>query len=67
MGCHPNAGYLLDQRGFIEFRVGLVGNDGVDFVLTHPKELQGVLFNMWDGKTYDHIIWKQLKPEFMKL
>jgi len=39
----------------------------VDFVLTHPKELQGVLFNMWDGKTYDHIIWKQLKPEFMKL
>jgi hypothetical protein len=22
---------------------------------------------MWDGKTYDHIIWKQLKPEFMKL
>jgi len=25
------------------------------------------MFAMWDGKDYDKIIWKALKPEFKKL
>jgi hypothetical protein len=25
------------------------------------------MFAMWDGKDYDKIIWKALKPEYKKL
>ena len=32
----------------------------------HPK-VKSLCFAMWDGKPYDHIIWKYLKPKFEKL
>ena len=32
----------------------------------HPK-VKSICFAMWDGKPYDHIIWKYLKPKFEKL
>jgi len=32
----------------------------------HPK-VKSICFAMWDGKPYDNIIWKYLKPKFEKL
>lgn len=32
----------------------------------HPV-IKAIMFAMWDGKSYDNIIWKALKPEFRKL
>jgi RNA ligase len=32
----------------------------------HPP-YRGVMFAMWDRKPYDQLIWKLLKPKFMKL
>ena len=32
----------------------------------HPP-YRGIMFAMWDGKPYDQLIWKLLKPKFMKL
>ena len=32
----------------------------------HPK-VRAICFAIWDGKDYDKIIWKLLKPEFRKL
>ena len=60
---------------YVTFRYGKNGEktseptrrEYVDYVLQRPRPLQGVLFNMWDGKAYDHIIWKMIKPTFMKL
>lgn len=31
-----------------------------------PK-IKSICFSMWDGKPYDHIIWRLIKPEFKKL
>jgi RNA ligase len=33
----------------------------------YDKEYWGVLFKMIDGKDYDELIWKQIKPEYQKL
>ena len=30
-------------------------------------ELHSIVYSMWDGKPYDHIIWRLIKPEFRKL
>ena len=32
----------------------------------HPI-IKSIMFAMWDGKQYDKIIWKALRPEFKKL
>ena len=32
----------------------------------HPV-IKAIMFAMWDGKDYDKIIWKALKPEYKKL
>jgi hypothetical protein len=32
----------------------------------HPP-YRSVMFAMWDRKPYDQLIWKLLKPKFMKL
>lgn len=33
-------------------------------ILQQKKAIPGVVFNMLDGKMYDHIIWKDIEPEF---
>jgi len=38
-----------------------------EFVFNQDKVLQPVMFSMWDGKPYDHIIWRIIKPAFKKL
>ena len=38
-----------------------------EFVFNQDKVLQPVMFSMWDGKPYDHIIWRIIKPDFKKL
>lgn len=36
-------------------------------VNTLPKRYHGILFKLFDNKTYDELIWKLIKPEFKKL
>ena len=40
-----------------------------EFVMKNikPPGLQSVMFAMWDGKDYDKIVWKLIRPEFRKL
>jgi len=38
----------------------------LDNCKVHPK-IKSICFAMWDGKDYDKIIWKLLKPEYKKL
>ena len=39
-----------------------------EFVMKNVKpELRGVMFQMWDKKSYDETIWKLIRPEFKKL
>jgi RNA ligase len=39
-----------------------------EFVMKNTKpKLRAVMFSMWDGKDYDHVIWNIIKPEFRKL
>jgi RNA ligase len=38
-----------------------------DFVMRNYKEHSGILFSMWDRKSYEDIIWKMIKPKFVKL
>ena len=38
----------------------------LDNCKVHPK-IKSICFAMWDGKDYDKIIWKLLKPQYKKL
>jgi RNA ligase len=38
-----------------------------EFIEDKPPVVKSILFAMWDGKDYDKIIWKALKPKFEKL
>jgi RNA ligase len=40
-----------------------------EFVIKNadPTELRAVMFKMWDGKPYEPVIWKLLKPKYSKL
>jgi hypothetical protein len=39
-----------------------------EFVMKNIKDgLKGVMFQMWDKKSYDETIWKLIRPEFKKL
>ena len=35
-------------------------------VMTQPNNLRPVMFAMYDGKKYDEIIWKSLRPKYSK-
>jgi RNA ligase len=35
-------------------------------VMTQPKTLRPIMFSMYDGKKYDEIIWKSLRPKYSK-
>ena len=35
-------------------------------VMTQPKSLRPIMFSMYDGKKYDEIIWKSLRPKYSK-
>jgi RNA ligase len=37
-----------------------------EWVKTQVKKYQSVLFKMYDGKSYEHIIWKYIKPVYSK-
>lgn len=38
-----------------------------EFVMKNYSKFSGLLFAMWDGKPYDDMIWKMIRPEFRKL
>ncbi len=38
-----------------------------EYIKDKPAVVKSILFAMWDGKDYDKIIWKALKPKFEKL
>jgi T4 RnlA family RNA ligase len=68
MSIQEHAGKLFDT--YYESTDGLTNVNKKDFacwVLKQQKHIQPILFNMWDKKKYDHIIWRLLKPEFRKL
>jgi RNA ligase len=35
-------------------------------VMIQPKTLRPIMFSMYDGKKYDEIIWKSLRPKYSK-
>ena len=35
-------------------------------VMTQPKTLRPIMFSMYDGKKYDEMIWKSLRPKYSK-
>jgi len=57
------------------FRFGKYGDIEVEptkkefaeFIKDKHPIVKAIMFAMWDGKDYDKIIWKALKPEFKKL
>ena len=57
------------------FRFGKYGDIEVEptkkefaeHIKDHHPIAKAIMFAMWDGKNYDKIIWKALKPEFKKL
>jgi RNA ligase len=57
------------------FRFGKYGDKEVEptkkefaeHIKDHHPVAKAIMFAMWDGKDYDKIIWKALKPEFKKL
>ena len=57
------------------FRFGKYGDKEVEptkkefaeFIKDKHPIVKSILFAMWDGKNYDKIIWKALKPEYKKL
>ena len=57
------------------FRFGKYGDKEVEptkkefaeFIKDKHPVVKSILFAMWDGKDYDKIIWKALKPEYKKL
>jgi RNA ligase len=57
------------------FRFGKYGDIEVEptkkefaeFIKDKHPIVKSIMFAMWDGKDYDKIIWKALKPEFKKL
>jgi RNA ligase len=36
------------------------------WVREQPKQLQPILFSLWDRKDYSQTIWRMLKPEYQK-
>jgi T4 RnlA family RNA ligase len=57
------------------FRFGKYGDIEVEptkkqfaeHIKNHHPIAKSIMFAMWDGKDYDKIIWKALKPEYKKL
>ena len=57
------------------FRYGKYGDKEVeptkkefaDYIKDKHPIIKSIMFAMWDGKQYDKIIWKALRPEFKKL
>ena len=57
------------------FRFGKYGDIEVEptkkqfaeHIKAHHPIAKSIMFAMWDGKDYDKIIWKALKPEYKKL
>jgi RNA ligase len=37
-----------------------------EYVMKQEKILRPIMFAMWDGRPYDHMIWKLIKPKWSK-
>ena len=35
-------------------------------ILTYDRSLQGILFHLYDGKDYAHLIWNKIYPKYSK-
>ena len=64
------------KNGFTDyFRYGKYGDKEVEptkkefaeFIKDKHPIVKAIMFAMWDGKDYNKIIWKALKPEYRKL
>jgi RNA ligase len=50
-----------------EYYKGQSNGDKKEFALAiNDNEYRSILFSMWDGKSYDDIIWKMIKPKWSK-
>jgi RNA ligase len=50
-----------------EYYKGESNGDKKEFALAiNDNEYRSILFSMWDGKSYDDIIWKMIKPKWSK-
>ena len=50
-----------------EYYKGESNGDKKEFALAiKDNEYRSILFSMWDGKSYDDIIWKMIKPKWSK-
>jgi hypothetical protein len=57
------------------FRYGKYGDNEVEptkkefaeYIKDKHPVIKAIMFAMWDGKKYDNIIWKALRPEYKKL
>ena len=62
-------------KAYDYFRFGKYGDKEVEptkkefaeFIKDKHPIAKSIMFAMWDGKDYDKIIWKALKPEYKKL
>jgi RNA ligase len=62
-------------KAYDYFRFGKYGDKEVEptkkefaeYIKDKHPIAKSIMFAMWDGKDYDKIIWKALKPEYKKL
>jgi hypothetical protein len=67
MSIKEHAGKLYDNyMENIDYNV-VSKKHFVEFTQNQPKYLHSILYNMYDRKKYDSIIWKLLKPKYKKL
>lgn len=51
---------------FKEIKEDMTRKEVAEIVLKKPKEMQAILFNLYDNKDIDELIWKRLYPEYSK-
>ena len=67
--------FFATATELFDFNIGKYGDIEVEptkkefaeHIKDHHPIAKAIMFAMWDGKDYDKIIWKALKPEFKKL
>lgn len=54
--------FVTDTYGFVAHISGR--KEQAQWIMKHAKEISAELFKILDGKQYDQIIWKKLKPKY---
>jgi RNA ligase len=75
LGYHWYQYYNQLGKSYDYFRYGKYGDkypeptkkEFAEFIKDKQPIVKAIMFAMWDGKDYDKIIWKALKPEYKKL